>query len=83
MKVLCINDSFYAVSNRVINFPLPKMGEIYTVTNTRFCKCGCGIYVFELLECQNGAGFDTECFVPISDIDETEMERNYKKEELA
>lgn len=75
-KVICINDkSPYAAP--VAPWKI-KEGEVYTVTNTGYTKWG---IVYEL-NIQPGVGYWPEFFVPLSEIDETEMERNYKTEKV-
>lgn len=82
MKVLCISD--YNINEAVIT---QVIGKIYTVF--RFISKGqlgaqCDCYVLSELMFSpkdgNICAYNCECFVPISEIDETEMIREYNTE---
>lgn len=75
-KVICINDNWqrskYCEDKRGVSF-----GEVVTVIDD-----GLNQYLipsYELLE-YRGFWFAQQNFIPLSDIDETEMIREYKKE---
>jgi hypothetical protein len=87
MKVICIADFTQAIgqtTGRHYNpkdFPSPKIGEPYTVVGTDTDKDD-GALMHILLEMHDFDGldivFDARCFVPCSEIDETEMIREYQ-----
>lgn len=79
MKVICIDDDFF-ISEVPEESITPKVGEIYTVKNQGNCDC-CGGLWYELEEIEYE--WDADSFAPISDIDETEMERNYKRNPIS
>lgn len=80
MKVICINENWvFGTGMKATEFT-PKEGEDYTVVSFGKCACGCRVDVYELAECGEGYGYDATHFIPLSSIDETEMERNYKTE---
>lgn len=86
MKVICIDDR--ADENADLSHGLPPIvvGEIYTVTKySEYSKNKYGIVerwpVYCLAERGDGlVGYDVKRFVPLSNIDEKEFERNYNKE---
>lgn len=89
MKVLCIDDKLRPNEMYIPGCEL-KEGETYTVveevtgydinsvtgfsTNPRQC------YVLAEFAAFPGVCFETNRFVPLSEIDETTFERNYQKE---
>lgn len=78
MKVLCIDNVWtYSDGKTPLPPPYPIFGEIYTVINYKKEEDGEWYY----LEGMND-GWETCGFAPISDIDETEMERNYIKDKV-
>lgn len=75
MKVLCISDDWRNYSDYT-EPPLPKIGEECIVIRS--------IYVnhlktdfYQLEKYPQDVIYTSENFAPISDIDETQMERNY------
>ena len=72
MKVLCI-DATTEPGWPTVDL---KEGEIYTVTGDR--EYG-GYYWYKLLEGEPNAWYEAQYLIPISNIDETEMERNYNE----
>ena len=74
MKVMCINDEWFD-GVTVNNYRCPKQNEIVTVVDD-FSDCEGEWY--KLLEYGESV-FLQECFVPLSDLDETTFERNYDK----
>lgn len=81
MKVLCIDDAL-----RPCDFPgLPNVTEgcIYTVYKTCKGRGADGTYAVcykleEFKAINSDLCWDVDRFVPLSDIDESTMERNYK-----
>jgi hypothetical protein len=55
----------------------PKYGDIVTVTRRCYEE---GILYYELQEWPKNGEFEADCFVPLSDIDETEMVREFNTE---
>lgn len=76
-QVLCINATNWRYPKSYHVFPVE--GEVYTVVE----ECEGDSYVLaELRNNKNGsiAAFLKRRFIPLSSIDETEMERNYNIE---
>lgn len=78
MKVICIDDGFNPKGvNDPENLSKIKVGSIYTVK--RFLERAYNFY--EITHSREPyTGWITERFIPISEIDETEFERNYQKQ---
>lgn len=76
MKVMFINDS--NITPKAI---IPKIGEIVTVIGFSFIYDG-NYIIFEYPEDKNGCrqSFKPYRFIPISDIDETELTKEREKE---
>lgn len=79
MKVFCINDNGWYFDkkiifwNRIIECDGPSYGDINTVTSEYYKE---GKLYYDLLEWppkSNDDGFEADCFIPLSEIDETEM----------
>ena len=68
MKVICINDA----GTKELKF-----GAEYTVVDGRNCYVS-GLYCYFFEEVV--LGYEAQRFAPVSEIDETEFERNYNKE---
>lgn len=77
MKVFCINDEYWGVKGVRKMTKGPKYGDICTVVETDSLG-DCIFYVLQ--EWGKDEVFDAKEFIPLSDISETEMERNYIKE---
>lgn len=80
MKVLCINTGPIWNPYLKQSFSTPELteGEPYIVEKVTYS----GDYQLVGVKCNFVCGFRHERFIPISDIDETEMERNYVKEKV-
>ena len=79
MKVMCIDNSCKLGAQ---NGDLLQYGSIYTVVDERICSFGLyvGHLVYDLAEVSpERYQFLASRFIPISNIDETEMERNYNE----
>lgn len=77
MKVICINNGL--MKNNLGQFyaaPELKESEIYTVVRDGECV----IELFEVKTPFGFTGFTKSRFIPLSSIDETEFQREYKKE---
>lgn len=74
MKLFCIKDGpwLHAKDNRPADGPSPQYGDIVTVASERNVA---GHAVVVLVEFSNPFGYLKKWFVPLSDIDETEMVR--------
>ncbi len=72
MQVICIDNKKYPLSEFTNPALVPKEGSKYTVVNNHYSLTG--ILYYELAECGNEDAWLSECFVPVSDIDETETE---------
>jgi hypothetical protein len=78
-KVLCVSEGELVDAN----VPRIKVGEIYTaidyneqiIGRTKYCG-------YILAEFGSNFAYGVYCFIPLSEIDETKMERNYKKEKM-
>ena len=79
MKVFCINDFGWCVERnyflfkREIDVDGPDYGDINTVLREYYSK---GILYYELVEWHPehpDDGFQADCFIPLSEIDETEL----------
>lgn len=83
MKVLCIdNKKFPSPYKSATNAGLLAEGEIYTVIDNGISKEGYPIYILKGLKSKSEeGGFWVERFIPISDIDETEMGRKENLQE--
>lgn len=80
MKVICIDDSLAPLKGMSIyrtDFYV-KFGKIYNVT-AEYPDREYGT-VYDLAEDPYGGKWDAKRFAQLSEIDETEMERNYNKE---
>lgn len=80
MKVVCVNNS---VLTNTFGFsqPAPQLKEGNTYTVIRVTILG-GYILAEVNPLPGFDCFNPERFVPISDIDETTFERNYKKQSI-
>lgn len=79
MKVLCVDNRLYNASEERA-FPVPQVGETYTVVAEEKMD---GTLYYELAEFYDPNDqwlYESECFIPLSNIDETEMKRTYEKE---
>lgn len=76
MKVVCINDDWDKGDIPVFN-NCPKINDIVTVTETFVMYNKVPVYI---LKEYPSYLWEQENFAPISEIDETEFERNYNKE---
>jgi len=65
MKVVCINDKYWA--NEV---PCPKFGEIVTVSST---ESPYGEAAYEFVEYGERNWYSQKYFAPLSDLDETTL----------
>lgn len=73
MKVVCIKDGQWHSTDEPAK-KYPSYGEVYTVVDSE--KDGdATFYIFA--ELAPDEAFYSRRFIPISDISETEMERNY------
>lgn len=82
MKVLCIDDKIRHPHGFMEEGGIKiKEGEVYEVLRETegYDKLGNTYRVYELTV-DPGYGYELWRFVPISNIDETEFERNYNKE---
>jgi hypothetical protein len=78
MRVVCIDDDWYGVTGYELPKVNPKYGEILTVTEAATAH-PFPYYCFS----EYGENRYEQCgFIPISDIDETQMEREYNKEKV-
>ena len=75
MKVICIDAGNYG--NPGFGGPIPKEGDILTVGRAYEYE---GIPSYEFVEYGPNYLYSQRRFAPLSQIDETEMERNYNKE---
>lgn len=75
MKVICIKKGEFV---KVSNEPDPTFGEIVTVEFTRIWM---GKLVYHFKEYQYCGGYIASNFIPLSNIDETELVN--KKEEVS
>ena len=69
MRVICIDDKTRAGHCTL------KYGETYTVESQDGCGSGCCYGIAETKQAHM-----KDRFIPLSEIDETTFERNYKKE---
>jgi len=79
MKVICID----AKSKVDINRHLLKEGGYYNTIYDGDCYCVRTNSIspgYALAEFGMAIGFDKSRFIPLSDVDEKEFERNYNKE---
>lgn len=76
MKVICVQDK-----NQDGNKTQLTVGETYTASQ---CSVYPGNYDIHELPMWNGraVSYRKYCFIPLSTIDETEMERNYNLQTL-
>ena len=76
MDVMCIDDGWTNGNIPSLPTKCPEFGETYKVIDCQ--QCDNGVWYYRL------AGFpyfwEAGAFVPVSTIDETKFERNYKKE---
>lgn len=85
MKVLCINIHPPAINHPILIEAISKLkvGEIYTVIDMgKGFYSSKDLYVLEEIPSpikDNRIGFEIECFMPLSNIDETEMVRATEK----
>ncbi len=76
MKVICItNKNIIRKTGSIGSAPKLVEGACYTVIEFT----GYGYHLAEV-SCDKNYGYDMKRFVPLSEIDETTFERNYKKE---
>lgn len=78
MKVMCIDDRFISRHNGEKTLVNPQVGEIVTVT----CTKDNGFYVLQEYP-TNGFGdtaWNPTKFIPLSDIDETELVKERETE---
>ncbi len=76
MKVLCVNKgNFEWVSGRRVESPLVEGDEYVVMWDQQEPE---GLY-YALAEFGDDIGFLATLFIPISDVCETEMEREYNK----
>jgi len=79
MKVVCIDDIFISKQDGRLSENAPSISEIVTVIG----QYNNGYFLLEY-----PTNFGRKCvwnkskFIPISEIDETEFERNYTKKEI-
>jgi hypothetical protein len=60
---------------------VPEYGEIYIVIETKSCHEIDGrLHDYYILQELPGYAYDSNGFIPLSDIDETEMIREYNKQ---
>lgn len=74
MRVICINDDWRDDLRRNGD---PVFGGYYEVTSEYIWQ---GHLIYVLSGCPNPKGYYAPSFAPVSTIDETEFERNYKTE---
>lgn len=78
MKVMCISNSWYSMMYNEYNNDGPKYGEVCTVVSEI-----CDAYILNEYPKDAYGGdqaFSKPNFIPLSSIDETTFQRNYKKE---
>lgn len=74
MKVICIDDNWlFSDGNE------PKVGEYVTATQCDTYPNNYDLEEYPLNSTGNPTSFRKYHFIPISNIDETEMERNYNE----
>lgn len=81
MRVICINGDGLREMNNLENdddYTL-KTGEVYTVVDTQRHD---GMDFYILSEKPFDCCYHVRRFAPLSDISETEFERNYQKEKI-
>lgn len=86
MKVICINKTPNAINHPILVAAFDKLiiGNMYNVLREvvgAYSEIDC--YELEEFPCpisDNAIVFPANDFIPLSSIDETEMERNYKTE---
>lgn len=76
MQVICIESQMDDKSDK--HAPEVPVGDIVTVVNC-FTKWGMELYVFAEYD---GYAYETKHFIPLSSIDETEMQREYKHSKI-
>jgi len=89
MRLVCINTTGWYQDKKALfglitykrNCKGPKYGDIVTKIKDVYEE---GILYYILVEWPdaNDEGFEATSFIPLSEIDETEMERNYKTEKV-
>lgn len=80
-KVLCINNkSIRGVGN--MHLDMLEENKNYTVVEFEDTANKVGKYHLKEVESPGHNGWSALRFIPLSDIDETEMERNYNFDEL-
>lgn len=88
MKVLCIHGvkaGHVGITKRRKMYPCDKRhelkeGEIYTVIDTKIGQRVPLVYLIKEIPVRTW--YDADWFIPLSEIDETEMERNYQTETI-
>lgn len=85
MKVICIDDSYSKNGHTFPGFNWwIKEGETYTVERETigYYTDGSSVPCYVLVEqpIMNGPCWEKSRFIPLSQIDETQMERNYSKQ---
>jgi hypothetical protein len=80
MKVICIKQGRWLGINTSIIFDGPKYGERCSVTGEGVAVDGTLVYF--LSEWPEEGGWAQIRFIPLSEIDETEMIRNYDTEKV-
>lgn len=78
MKVLCVEKSSDKCWNSGKKVPVPIVGEVYTVTDSVIERRGELFY--ELESFPPRIYYESILFIPLSDISETNFQREYKKE---
>lgn len=77
MKAMCINGQWYSLTEGRA-YDDPKYGEIVTVTDEiKFWNS-----LWYALEEYPARSFNADGFIPLSEIDETEMVREYNLEKV-
>lgn len=81
MKVMCINNKpIHGINVLNTHLNLISEGETYTVEQFVMTPNKIGMYILKEVTHPDCIGYSAARFIPTSDIDETEMERNYEKE---
>lgn len=84
MKVMCITDSPKTKYNIIGIFPMREEDRVYCgeIYNVIYIEMNLGVKVFTLSERPKNIGYNSQYFIPISDIDETEMVRESISEKV-
>lgn len=82
MKVICIKEGAWVANDPSASGSKPSYGDICTVLKEDVYKTGWVLKEHRYTDDGQNHSFLKKWFVPLSSIDETKMERNYKTEKV-